>query len=140
MIKSDQAIYFEDDTGTSQGSREIVFKEHTVFIPVPIPSTPISSPVVDQYPVATIDDEPIEDVDLVALDEDLVAPNVIMDIPLRRSERVRRPTISDDYIVYLKEHEYVGDVSDSTSYKQAIVSPQFNFWIDAMKDGMTSMS
>ena len=28
----------------------------------------------------------------------------------------------------------------STTYKEAIVSPQSNFWIDEMKDEMTSMS
>ena len=64
-----------------------------------------------------------------------------MDIPLRRSERARRPAISNDYFVYLQEHKYdVGDVSYPTTYKEAIVSPQSNFWIDAMKDEMTSMS
>ena len=64
-----------------------------------------------------------------------------MDIPLRRSERARRLAISDDYIVYLQEHGYdVGDVSDPTTYKESIGSPQSNFWIDAMKDEMTSMS
>ena len=61
VIESDQAIYFEDDIGTSQGSREIVFKEHLVFILVPITFTSISSPIVDQNPVATTNDEPIED-------------------------------------------------------------------------------
>ena len=64
-----------------------------------------------------------------------------MDIPLRRSERALKRAILDDYIVYLQEHEYnVGDVSDLTTYKEAIVSPQSNFWIDAMKDEMTSIS
>ena len=54
--------------------------------------------------------------------------NVVMDIPLRTSERVPRLIISHDYIVYLQEHEYdVGDVSDPTTYKEAIVSPQSNF-------------
>ena len=63
-----------------------------------------------------------------------------MDIPLRRSER-RRPAISNDYIFYLQEHEYdMGNVSDPTTYKEVIVSPQSNFWIDVMKDEMTSMS
>ena len=93
---------------------------------MPIVSTPISSPVVDQHPVATTDDEPIEDVDPVA-------PDVVIDIPLRRSKRAHKPAISDDYIVYLQEHEYnVGDLSDPTTYKEAIVSPQSNFKIDAM--------
>ena len=104
-----------------QGLREIVFKEHPIFIFVPIASAPISSPVVDQYLVATTDDEPFGDVDPIAL-------NVVMDIPLRRLERSRKPAISDDYIVYLQEHEYdVGDVSDPTTYKEAIVSPQSNY-------------
>ena len=69
-----------------------MFKEHLVFIPMPIGPTLISTHIVDQHPVATTNDEPIEDVDLVALD-------VAMDIPLRRSKRTHRPTISDDYFV-----------------------------------------
>ena len=74
-----------------------MFKEHPVFIPVPISSSPISSHVVDQQPVATTNDQPIKDVDPVALD-------VVMDIPLRRLERARRLAISIDYIIYLQEH------------------------------------
>ena len=41
----------------------------------------------------------------------------------------------------MQEHEYdVGDVSNSTTYKEAIISPQSNFRIDVMKDEITSMS
>ena len=47
VIESNQVIYFEDDTGPSQGPREIVFKEHPVFIPLSIASALISSPIVD---------------------------------------------------------------------------------------------
>ena len=118
-----------------------MFKEHPVFIHVPITSTPISSLVVDQRLVAIPYNEPIEDVDPIALNIDLVNLNVIVDIPLRRSEGVRWPVISDGYIVYLQEHEYdVGDVSYPTTYKETIINPQSNFWIDAMKNEMTSMS
>ena len=124
VIELDRAIYFEDDIGTRQWLREIVFTEHKVFIPVPIASAPISSLVVDQHSVTTIDNEPIEDVDLVVPVVDLVALDVVMDIPLRKSERVRKPTILDDYIVYLQQHEYdVGDVLDLTTYEEAIVNP-----------------
>ena len=95
---------------------------------MPIASALISSPVVGQHPVATIDDEPIEDVDPTASDVDLVALDVVMNIPFRRSKRARRPTISNNYIVYFPEHEYnVGDVLDLTTYKEVIVSPQPNF-------------
>ena len=135
MIEWDRTIYLEDDTSTSQGLREIVFKEHQVFIPMPIASAPISSPIIDQHPVATIDDESIENVDPVA-------PDFSHGYTLEEVRGApRRPAISDDYIVYLQEHEYdVGDVLDPTTYKEAIVSPQSNFWIDAMKDEITSMS
>ena len=34
----------------------------------------------------------------------------------------------------------MGDVPYSTTYKETIVSPQSNFWIDEMKNEMTSMS
>ena len=34
----------------------------------------------------------------------------------------------------------MGGVSNPTTYKEASVSPQSNFWIDAMKNEMTSMS
>ena len=95
-----------------------MFKEHPVFIHMLIASALISSPVVNQHPIATIDDEPIEVVHPVAPSVDIVALDVVIDIPLRRSERARRPTLSDDYIIYLQEHEYdIGDVSDSTTYK-----------------------
>ena len=78
-----------------------MFKEYLIFIHVTIASAPISNPVVDSHLVATTNDEPIEDIDPVALDVDIVSPDVVMDIPLRRSEMVRRSAISDDYIVYL---------------------------------------
>ena len=48
----------------------------------------------------------------------IIAVDVVMDIPLRSSERAHRPAISYDYTVYLQEHEYdVGDVSYPTTYK-----------------------
>ena len=43
-----------------------MFKEHLVFILVPIAFAPISSHVVYQYPIATSDNEPIEEVNLEA--------------------------------------------------------------------------
>ena len=50
-----------------------MFKEHPVFILVPIAFTLISSPIVNQHPIATPNNDPIEDVDPVAPDVDLVS-------------------------------------------------------------------
>ena len=68
VIESNLAIYFEDNIGTSQGIREIVFKEHLVFIIMSIASASISNPVVYQQPIATSDNEPIEKVNLEFLE------------------------------------------------------------------------
>ena len=45
-----------------------MFKEHLVFIPMHIAFAPISSHVVNQHPIATLDNEPIEEVDVEAPD------------------------------------------------------------------------
>ena len=108
---------------------------------MPIAFASISSPSVDHHSIATTNDERIEDVDPVVPNVNPEASDVVRDKPLGRSERVCSLAISDNYIVYLQEHAYdVGDLSNSTTYKEAIVSPQSNFWIDVMKDEMTSMS
>ncbi|RVX19364.1 Retrovirus-related Pol polyprotein from transposon TNT 1-94 [Vitis vinifera] len=61
-------------------------------------------------------------------------------VPLRRSTRERRSTISDDYVVYLQEHEFdMGLENDPilvNQVKQSFVSKK---WIEAMKDKMKSM-
>ena len=94
-----------------------MFKEVPIIIPIPVASAPIVGPMVDQHPVA-IQDEPIEQVAQETPDV------VVEDAPLKRLERVRRSTISDDYIIYLQEHEYdIGDTSDPTTYKEAIIGP-----------------
>ena len=71
-----------------------MFKELPVFILVSVAFTSIFSPIGDQHLVAITNDQPFEDVDPIV-------PDVVMDIPLRMSKRVRRPVISDDYIIYL---------------------------------------
>ena len=61
-------------------------------------------------------------------------------MPLRRSTRERRSTISDDYVVYLQEHEFDMSLEDDpilvSQVKQSSYSKK---WIEAMKDEMKSM-
>ncbi|RVW20741.1 Retrovirus-related Pol polyprotein from transposon TNT 1-94 [Vitis vinifera] len=60
--------------------------------------------------------------------------------PLRRSTRERRSTISDDYVVYLQEHEFdMGLEDDQISVSQVKQSSNSEKWIEAMKDEMKSM-
>jgi hypothetical protein len=61
--------------------------------------------------------------------------------PPRRSQRERRPAISDDYMVYMYEDTNdIGIETDPTSFKEAMKSQHLSKWLDAMKDEMKSMS
>ena len=61
---------------------------------------------------------------------------------LRRSIRERRSAISNDYIIFLQEHEDgVGLTEDDPiNFCQAMRSSNSQKWIDAMKDEMKSMN
>ncbi|RVW29067.1 Retrovirus-related Pol polyprotein from transposon TNT 1-94 [Vitis vinifera] len=63
-----------------------------------------------------------------------------IEVFLRRSQREKRPTISNDYEVYLNECDYdVGLESDPTSYDQAINSENSTLWLYAMEEELKSM-
>ncbi|RVW73194.1 Retrovirus-related Pol polyprotein from transposon TNT 1-94 [Vitis vinifera] len=62
------------------------------------------------------------------------------EVSLRRSQREKRPAISNDYEVYLNECDYdVGLESDPTSYGQAINSENSTLWLYAMEEELKSM-
>jgi len=59
---------------------------------------------------------------------------------LRRSVTQKRPTISDDYVVYSIEHECDLSINeDPVSVKQAMESDNFEKWFNAMKEELKSM-
>ena len=59
------------------------------------------------------------------------------DVPLRRSHRVRRSTIPNDYEVYVSEDMTLE--GDPTTYEEAMRSPDSSKWLAAMEDEMRSM-
>ena len=63
------------------------------------------------------------------------------EVPLTRSTRDRRSAISDDYIVFLQEHEFdIGVMEDDpVNFQQAKRSANSQKWIEAMNDEMKSM-
>ena len=59
---------------------------------------------------------------------------------VRRSQRTRRPTISNDYYVYLREGEYdIGEEVNPTTYSEALNSEKVNEWLIVVGDEMQSM-
>ena len=94
IVESDRAVYLEDELDSgSQIPRVTTFGEEQVLIPLAPVSGDASSivPPSDSVQPVTEDIEPVE-----AIEEILV----------RRSERTHRLAISNDYLVYLQEHEY----------------------------------
>ncbi|KAM1663097.1 hypothetical protein ACFXTN_038807 [Malus domestica] len=70
------------------------------------------------------------------------AQNVNEVIPIvRKSTRVRKPALSNDYVAYLQEVEFdVGDDDDPITYKEAMESKNASLWDAAMKDELDSMA
>nr|XP_016432663.1 PREDICTED: uncharacterized protein LOC107759292 [Nicotiana tabacum] len=66
--------------------------------------------------------------------------NEPQEMPLRKSQRVRKSAISDDYVVYLQESDFdIALNKDPVSFSQAIESNESEKWIDAMKEDLKSM-
>ena len=62
-------------------------------------------------------------------------------VEMRRSQRTRRPALSNDYYVYLGEREYdIGEEVDPTTYCETLSNDKANEWLIAMRDEMQSMS
>jgi hypothetical protein len=58
--------------------------------------------------------------------------------PPRRSQRAKRPAISEDYDVYVSEEIQIE--GDPTSFEEAMRSAHSSKWLEAMEDEMRSMS
>jgi uncharacterized protein YqgQ len=73
-----------------------------------------------------------------ANDEPLISQELV---PLRQSTRTRKTAISNDYVVYLEEHEYdIGMMEeDPENIHQALKCRNSDKWIEAMNDEIKSM-
>ncbi|KAL6340144.1 hypothetical protein AAG906_040580 [Vitis piasezkii] len=61
--------------------------------------------------------------------------------PLRRSQRERRPAISNDYVVYLQESDFdIGIRKDPVLFSQAMESDDSSKWMEAMNEELKSMA
>jgi hypothetical protein len=89
----------------------------------------------------TVADATPDDVCVESSQQPQVVDNVPVNEPLRRSQRIRKPAIPDDYLTYMSEdmNESVLD-NDPTSFKEAMQSEFSSEWLNAMRDEMKSMS
>jgi hypothetical protein len=138
--------------------REISLEEKCVYVSTPmihelIPPVPMhnkhiiltfevgsssTSPNVNEAPVIQ---EP--KVPNIVIDEKEDQPqNLENNVPnqenVRRSQRVRKSVIPDDYEIYMSEEIHME--SDPISYEEVMRSPHSSKWREAMEDEMRSMS
>ncbi|KAL6506088.1 hypothetical protein OROHE_022617 [Orobanche hederae] len=134
------AVFFEDiEFGGRNKVRDISFEEelssdsiHTITFD----DVQVLTPSIDQE----VNPEPQQDnVNPHIFEEQIQQPQ--NQVPIRRSTRERRNAISDDYFVFLHEHEDDNGMmeDDPINFHQAMKSTNSQKWIDAMQDEYKSM-
>jgi hypothetical protein len=133
-----QEPYFSLPVVPAPTAPEVVVQAPVVTPPVatmsedlePVPQDPIESTVAheDETQQPPVDDVPTDD----------EAQNVPIVEATRRSQRVKRSAIPDDYKVYNIEIAHMQ--GDPVSYEEAMRSAHSSKWLEAMEDEMKSMS
>ncbi|RDX94752.1 hypothetical protein CR513_22823, partial [Mucuna pruriens] len=78
---------------------------------------------------------------IVVPPNDVQQPNNIDEVaPLRCFQREHRPSIQDDYVVYLKEHALDIHDDDPITFQEAISIPHVSNWLNAMYDELSHKS
>ena len=137
IFETRNAWFFEDvEFDGGDKDTDFVFEEKYVDIPttvIDIDQAPVLDIVQEADPNQNnIQEPPIPE------EQTLPPPEPT---PLRRSTRERRSEVSDDYIVFLQEHEFdIGVVEDDPiNFRQALENSKFQEWIDAMNEEKKSM-
>ena len=127
-------------------TRKIDLEEKRVFVPTPMTQEPyfsfpvvaapikqetaVPTPVVSSPDVAANENEgfvPHDQIEHIAMDEGEQQQPPVQEIPIvvapRRSQRIRKPAISDDYEVYNSEEIQIE--GDPTSFEEAIKKRKF---------------
>ena len=140
IVETGNARFLENGeiSGSDESRREIL-EEVRVDV---LPPSPLRVIVAPQHPQNVEANEQHNGINS-PLHMDIAAENIVetpQPAVLRRSQRERRPAISDDYVVFLQESDFdIGIKMDPVSFSQAIESDDSSKWIDVMKEELKSM-
>ncbi|RVX10784.1 hypothetical protein CK203_018368 [Vitis vinifera] len=150
-LKRAMLSFIEDvELNGRESLRKVVFEEESVSIPIitiGLGHILFYDTIQNVQPITEIVDTleilPTQVMEPIQVHEEVTQqiqePQVQM--PLRRSTRERRNTISDNYVVYLQEHEFdMGLEDDPISVSKVKQSSDSKKWIEAMEDEMKSMN
>ena len=133
IVESQVAKFLELDVADSIPCQfdERVEPMDVISLPLPVSDVNLDVGAFDyriQQGVATVNFPTVEINPIV----DKIPP-----MEMRRSQRTRRPALSNDYYVDLGEGEYdIGEEVDPTTYREALSSDKANEWLIAMRDEM----
>ena len=141
IVETGNARFLEN--GEISGSNE-PRKVDVEEIRVDIPPLFLPQEIVVPQPVQQVEENeqhnrvgslPLEN---IAIENDVEPPQPA---PLRRSQRERRPAITDDYVVYLQESDFdIGIRKDPVSFSQAMESDDSSKWMEAMNEELKSLA
>lgn len=144
IFETGTATFFEDiDFGGRNKVKDIIFEEESA--PIPIPIRIVTSDEVNLDP--QVDNEvlpPTQVVDDIVHEGQTQNPQELVQqdqIALRRSTRIRKNAIPDDYIVFLMEHEENQTLSedDPITFLQAMSCSMSDKWTEAANEEYKSM-
>ncbi|RVX14423.1 hypothetical protein CK203_017300 [Vitis vinifera] len=163
IVESRNAKFFEYDlVSESNQFRNIVYDiDHTESQPstssdrlfivhnTPRVQSGVERTIVEVQPIIevpqAVDNILVDQVDqeLPDTSEQQVEPHTSLEdigATLRRSTRIKRSTIPNDYVVYLQKCDYnIRAENDPESFSQAMSCKESKLWYNAMKDEMSSM-
>lgn len=127
----------------AQNLRMSHLKKNRMVIAIPITQYNVIVPPIviqnsdGQNTIDILDTIQVED---TGSEPPVVANEQMNDMSLRKSQRERRSVISDDYYVYLQEHESdIGIDNDPENLSQARNSDKFPLWMEVMNDELKYM-
>ena len=112
-------------------------KEARVQVPLAFAS---SSKVITTSVIATNSNEEVQHIDEPMIHNEPIVEEP-QEVALRKSQRERRPAISNDYVVYLHETETNLSINDNDPvlFSQAISCDNSEKWLNVMKEEINFM-
>ncbi|RVW62715.1 Retrovirus-related Pol polyprotein from transposon TNT 1-94 [Vitis vinifera] len=141
IVETGNARFLENgEISGSNEPRKVDIEEIRVDIPPPF----LPQEIIVPQPVQQVEENEQHNRDGSLPPENIAIENAVeppQPAPLRRSQRERRPAITDDYVVYLQESDFdIGIRKDPVSFSQAMESDDSSKWMDAMNEELKSMA
>jgi hypothetical protein len=139
-VETGNARFIENgEISGSDNLRNVDIQEGRVQVPMPVTSNKIVVPIVVEQP-----NNIEQQINEPSLHNNMVTNEQIVEelqgLALRRSQREKRSTISDECVVYLQESNIdIGSSKDPILFSQALESVDSTKWMNAMKDELKSM-